>query len=332
MNKLINFLLISQPFVAAGRRSILQDVQQIRDVQDVPEVIVAPSPPTPSLIEESDCPSDVKACEDGSFVSRDVSRNCEFNLCPELQDACPDDVFTCWDNSVVSRDGVRDCVFRPCPLRPSEVEVCDEKILTDTKEHVANGLCMDGCDCMREHITSLARLSCVIPDDIMEKIELKDPVISKCDDIQERKNLLRDTQNECRSGMCELRTDEIDDLERHDDEVRKETELEVEPVRDVDDIQKESEEVRHIEADCLVDCDYDGDVCSILKQDRNSTERLMKECGDRCDAREIKEKLYESCSKMDRNTIDAAMDFYGDESSARMLTIGALVFLFQIIV
>ena len=40
----------------------------------------------------------------------------------------------------------------------------------------------------------------------------------------------------------------------------------------------------------------------------------------------------ESCSKMDRNTIDAAMDFYGDESSARMLTVGALVFLFQIVV
>lgn len=45
----------------------------------------------------------------------------------------------------------------------------------------------------------------------------------------------------------------------------------------------------------------------------------------------IKNKLYESCSKMDRNTIDAAMDFYGDENGAHMFTLGALIFLFQIV-
>jgi predicted small lipoprotein YifL len=40
------------------------------------------APPPPTVEEPIVCPEDVKACADGSFVSRDPARRCVFRPCP----------------------------------------------------------------------------------------------------------------------------------------------------------------------------------------------------------------------------------------------------------
>jgi hypothetical protein len=47
-------------------------------------VPAAPVPPPPPIAEEDAivCPADVKLCPDGSYVSRDPARRCEFDRCP----------------------------------------------------------------------------------------------------------------------------------------------------------------------------------------------------------------------------------------------------------
>ena len=62
------------------------------------------------------CAMDVFECEDGSFVSRDPSSNCEFSPCPEKElMVCAMDVKECSDGSFVGRDGANNCEFFSCP-------------------------------------------------------------------------------------------------------------------------------------------------------------------------------------------------------------------------
>lgn len=54
-----------------------------------------------------------KRCPDGSFVSRDISKNCAFKPC--LPILCTLDMKQCPDGSFVSRDPAKNCQFRKCP-------------------------------------------------------------------------------------------------------------------------------------------------------------------------------------------------------------------------
>jgi len=75
------------------------------------------------------CAQDVQECSDGSWVSRDPERFCQFEPCPEearltnntfskVDDdsiVCTMDVKICWDGSWVSRDTENNCAWEPCP-------------------------------------------------------------------------------------------------------------------------------------------------------------------------------------------------------------------------
>lgn len=75
------------------------------------------------------CAQDVQECSDGSWVSRDPERFCQFEPCPEEAQLtnntfskvdddlifCTMDVKTCWDGSWVSRDTENNCAWEPCP-------------------------------------------------------------------------------------------------------------------------------------------------------------------------------------------------------------------------
>ena len=334
MSKLFKFLLLAQPLLSYGRRDLLQSVQvpsletDVQVMDDVPQemdeqvVDYVPRETDEQIMDYVPSETDYKQ------VVSDFEVNEEEVLCSE-------DLFDCWDGTKVGRDFNKDCVFRACPLNNS-IEMCSEGRLKETKDVARVSDCVDGCDCMKEHITFLSTLQCVIPDDVMDEIETRDHVLSNCEQVRERKDMLRDSQNSCRSGACKDNHEEIDVIIERDDEERKSKtqpyeDDEVEPVRDIDEIQREADNIREVVDTCLPKCDQYDDVCSILRKDDNSTRLMMKNCGDVCDVQEIKNKLYESCSKMDRNTIDAAMDFYGDESGAHMFTLGALIFLFQIV-
>ena len=68
--------------------------------------------PTPSTTQQF-CPEDVFECPDGSYLSRDPERGCEFGECStdESSVICPADVFECPDGSYLSRDPERGCEF-----------------------------------------------------------------------------------------------------------------------------------------------------------------------------------------------------------------------------
>jgi len=61
------------------------------------------------------CLADVQECEDGSFVSRNPKKNCQFDDCPSTATFCTDDAKECPDGSYVSRDYKNNCQFKPCP-------------------------------------------------------------------------------------------------------------------------------------------------------------------------------------------------------------------------
>jgi hypothetical protein len=68
--------------------------------------------PTPTTTQQF-CPEDVFECPDGSYLSRDPQRGCEFGECStdESSVVCPADVFECPDGSYLSRDPERGCEF-----------------------------------------------------------------------------------------------------------------------------------------------------------------------------------------------------------------------------
>lgn len=72
------------------------------------------------------CPKDKKRCRDGSFVSRDPSKNCAFKPCPPI--GCPRDLKKCPDGSFVGRDPSKNCRFKPCPpiLCTKDVKRCPD--------------------------------------------------------------------------------------------------------------------------------------------------------------------------------------------------------------
>jgi hypothetical protein len=59
------------------------------------------------------CTDDVQACPDGSSVSRNPKKNCQFDECNPI--FCTDDVKTCPNGSFVARNPDLGCTFDPCP-------------------------------------------------------------------------------------------------------------------------------------------------------------------------------------------------------------------------
>jgi len=73
------------------------------------------------------CAQDVKECSDGSFVSRDPEKGCSFELCPSETLACTEEAKECPDGSFVARDPTLNCEFSPCPgvACTLEAKICD---------------------------------------------------------------------------------------------------------------------------------------------------------------------------------------------------------------
>ena len=89
---------------------------------------VALSPVAP---ESGECPDDVRYCNDGTILNRDVDNDCNFPDCPTpaptstpsalptsvapSQVACTDDVRYCNDGAILNRDINNGCNFPECP-------------------------------------------------------------------------------------------------------------------------------------------------------------------------------------------------------------------------
>ena len=97
------------------------------------------------------CLADVQECEDGSFVSRNPNKDCQFDDCPSTTTSCSKDAKECPDGSYVSRDYNNNCQFKPCP---STTTFCTE----DAKE------CPDGSYVSRDHNNNCQFKPC--PDNV----------------------------------------------------------------------------------------------------------------------------------------------------------------------
>ncbi|MDA9846977.1 hypothetical protein N9C10_03525 [Flavobacteriaceae bacterium] len=262
---------------------------------------------------------------------------------PIKTDYCTEDIMECWDGSTVRRIPERGCVFSQCPVKPQEddgVLFCDDFIIEKYKEQVKESRCIDDCDCISMYITSLASLECIISDKEMKRIEISHESYHHCTDdqtgesfIEPRQELLRNTQNTCRNGQCEIEPQTITDFEKEDEDKRDKAEQigEVsdydgviitvinveedlkptkEPVRDVDVILEENTNVRDLIKECLPDCDgsLDQSMCEIA-------ERVMtKNCTIVCDSvsHDVEQDILKNCEMFSEEKESASiLDAYG---------------------
>ena len=104
--------------------------------------------------QEYACSTDVKECDDGSYVNHNPDQNCAFDLCPE-ETACDDDVKECADGSYVSRNPSNDCNFPLCPVDilnkieniEDELDSMRKNIEDDCSYDIK--ICPDGSDVIR---------------------------------------------------------------------------------------------------------------------------------------------------------------------------------------
>jgi hypothetical protein len=74
------------------------------------------------------CLADVKQCDDGNYVSRNVADECNFFACPIIN-SCSDDVFVCPDGvNTMPRLPENECEFQACPT-PSTGDGCNTQLL-----------------------------------------------------------------------------------------------------------------------------------------------------------------------------------------------------------
>ena len=63
------------------------------------------------------CSKDIKVCDDGQKVGRDINNQCEFFQCPPAlkKDECKNEMKQCKDGTFVYPDPKNQCEFEPCP-------------------------------------------------------------------------------------------------------------------------------------------------------------------------------------------------------------------------
>lgn len=243
------------------------------------------------------CPEDLKMCNTTFHVIRNPNLDCEFELCPADLPACTRDAYECWDGSFVTRNPLKDCLFDPCPPKEDEIDVCDMEVLHDIKKRIKESDCLDECECNVGYITALIRLSCVIPDDFMENIELiQISSTDECVEIADFKEVLRNHQNVCRSGECDDERDDYDD-EKEEDDYDDEKEDYKAPILNMTHT--------YVMKECLPNCNFEGNVCEMITKlsgHQDVVEATLKECGfneERCDLGELKRHLEEECDELD---------------------------------
>jgi len=104
----------------AARKSKAADITYSKDIS-----LSSSSKLNPTSV---GCPTDVKQCSDGSYVSR-IPPNCEFAACAAIQPVpiadekkpCADDMKQCSDGSNVLRIAPN-CEFAACPEKPSPTD------------------------------------------------------------------------------------------------------------------------------------------------------------------------------------------------------------------
>jgi len=256
---------------------------------------------------------------------------------PRRKGMCKKEGIRCWDDSIVVRIPERGCVFDQCPVKEDEIILCEDWMIENCKKQVKESRCVDDCDCISMFMTSLASLECVIPDLTMEIVEKSHEVYHHCKDeetgeslIKPRQDLLRDTQNTCRSAQCEIQPEIIDKFEKKDAKKRAEAEhnykvtdegvtiinveedLEEkkEPVRDVDVIFEENTSTRDLINKCLPDCDgaLDQSMCEIIE--RVMTKNCTVVVCD-IDPREVEQEILSSCDTFGnkKESIDMMAEF-----------------------
>jgi len=121
--------------------------------------------PTEKTMVDNDCNMDVKECNDGSFVGRNQTNNCEFLDCPvddadiitrsgsmdgpwfvvppEATDGCPHELDICQDGTLVNRSGP-DCAFQPCPIPGEGATTSGSDITMDTTTSKGTEGCAEG--------------------------------------------------------------------------------------------------------------------------------------------------------------------------------------------
>lgn len=257
---------------------------------------------------------------------------------------CTKDSQPCWDGSVVERVPHRGCVFAACPIKEDEIVLCDDSMIELRKEQVKESRCIDDCDCISMYMTSLASLECVIPDSTMDVIENSHEIYHHCKDeegesvIKPRQDLLRETQNDCRGAHCDIKPEIIDKYETKDEEMRDEydriyevseygvmtTIIDVEedlkpksePIRDVDSIFDENNEIRELVNKCLPDCNgvLDQSMCEIVERVMTGNCTIVCEI----DESDVKKEVLSSCDTFGnkKESIDMMAEFGGFDYSS----------------
>jgi hypothetical protein len=184
------------------------------------------------------------------------------------------------------------------------------------------------------YVTTLSRLECVIPEDIMDRLE---------DCRSEGMEVLRETQDTCRQGQCVIDHERIAEFERQIDREKGDYNLETDYVkskplnqsitppveidydRETDYVKPkplnqtlappvEPYEIGDMIVTCFKGCGYDeDDLCEIdMKVLRTNCTTAL----DTCDLDQLTYRIYEKCAI---NQVDGALDFDDFSSSASMI-------------
>jgi hypothetical protein len=223
-----------------------------------------------------------------------------------------------------SKEPLRDPLPLPLPPPPprediSEVcvdgkcqtptpDICDYEFIKKLKN--TTSCYEDDCVCDLMYITTLSRLECVIPEDIMGRLE---------DCRSEGMEVLRETQDTCRQGQCVIDHERIAEFERQIDHEKEDYDRETDygkpkplnqtlapPV----EIDYEPYEIGDMIVTCFRGCGYDeDDLCEIdVKVLRTNCTTTV----DTCDLDQLKDQIYEKCEI-------GALGFGGFSSSASMI-------------
>ena len=205
----------------------------------------------------------------------------------------------------------------PAPYSDDTPDICDYEFIKKLKN--TTSCYEDDCVCDLMYVTTLSRLECVIPEDIMDRLE---------DCRSEGMEVLRETQDTCRQGQCVIDHERIAEFERQIDHEKEDYDRETDygkpdhgkpkplnqtlapPV----EIDYEPYEIGDMIVTCFKGCGYDeDDLCEIdVKVLRTNCTTTV----DTCDLDQLKEQIYEKCAI---NQVDGALGFDGFSSSASMI-------------
>lgn len=205
----------------------------------------------------------------------------------------------------------------PAPYSDDAPDICEYEFIKKLKN--TTSCYEDDCICDLTYVATLARLECIIPDDIMDRLE---------DCSSDGMEVLRETQDTCRQGRCVVDHERIAEFERQIDREEEDSKIVYyknqtlapptiiyyEPYETGDDTM----------VTCFKGCGYDeDDICEI------DMKVLHTNCTtvDTCDLDQLKEQIYDTC---EINQLDGDIDL-GDLSSSTSMIMSMMSILLVLV-